>query len=239
MPLKFWSKAFQTAILLINNLPTLLLKLKSPFEVLYNKKPKYHYLKSFGCAYYPYLRPYSFHKLDFHTSKCVFIGYSIYRKGYKCLHSTGRIYISKHVIFKEFDFPFQTLFPSSSTVKHSAPRLPVSVLHLISPLCNSSTPSTLLLTEHYITSAVHDIVIPNSPHSDPVPIASTVRDLPFLNWHISLPTDIACPTSQPDVAAVNFGACNVHPMITMSNIGVFKPKTYFAICQHPLSSGRN
>jgi hypothetical protein len=37
----------------------------------------------------------------------VFIGYSNHHKGYKCLHvSTGRVYISRNIIFDENVFPF-------------------------------------------------------------------------------------------------------------------------------------
>jgi hypothetical protein len=40
---------------------------------------------------------------------CVFLGYSAMHKGYKCLdHRTGRIYISRDVIFDEAVFPFAT-----------------------------------------------------------------------------------------------------------------------------------
>ena len=41
------------------------------------------------------------------TSQCIFLGYSSHHKGYKCLNiPTGRIYISRDVLFDEFTFPF-------------------------------------------------------------------------------------------------------------------------------------
>ncbi|TXG47047.1 hypothetical protein EZV62_026341 [Acer yangbiense] len=39
-----------------------------------------------------------------------FLGYSDTFKGYKCVSSTGRIYISRHVVFNELEFPFKDSF---------------------------------------------------------------------------------------------------------------------------------
>ena len=57
------------------------------------------------------------HKLDFHTQKCVFIGYNPMHKGYKCLDKSGRIYIGRHVVFNESEFSYAELFsvPSNSS----------------------------------------------------------------------------------------------------------------------------
>ena len=78
-----------------------MLKDLSPFEHLFGCKPDYHFLKVFSCSCFPYLRPYNKHKLAFKTSKCVFLGYSPFHKGCKCLHPSGRIYIAHSVTFDE------------------------------------------------------------------------------------------------------------------------------------------
>ena len=83
---------------------------KSPFEVLFGHLPDYHSLKVFGCVCYPYLRPYNPHKLHFHTSPCLFLSYSSCHKGYKCLHPSGRLYISPSVTFDETRFLYLELF---------------------------------------------------------------------------------------------------------------------------------
>lgn len=54
----------------------------------------------------------------------MFHGYSEFFKGYKCLSSTGRIYISRNVVFNEHEFSFHYGFlnsksPSSHTLIHS------------------------------------------------------------------------------------------------------------------------
>ena len=71
-------------------------------------KLKQDMLRCFGCTCYPYLRDYNKHKFAYHSSKCVFIGYSPSHKGYKCLHASGKIYIARHVVFYELTFPYTT-----------------------------------------------------------------------------------------------------------------------------------
>ena len=73
MPLKFSCEAFSTTTILINNLPTILLHSKSPYEVLYHKKPNYIFLKTFGCACFPYLKDTNKHKLDFTQLNAYFL----------------------------------------------------------------------------------------------------------------------------------------------------------------------
>lgn len=76
LPLSFLWEAFHTASYLINRMPTPVLSNLSPFQKLHNQNTDYKFLKVFGCSCFPLLRPYNWHKLDFHTHKCVFIGYS-------------------------------------------------------------------------------------------------------------------------------------------------------------------
>jgi len=113
LPLQFWDYAFTTVVYLINKLPTASLKFVVPFVTLFNKEPDYHFLRTFGCACFPLLRPYHTHKLNFQSQECLFLGYSLSHKGYKCLSSSSRIYISMDVLFIELRFPYIDLFPSS------------------------------------------------------------------------------------------------------------------------------
>lgn len=115
LPMSFWWSSFHTATFLINRLPTPVLQHQSPYFRLYGKKPDYVFLKSFGCACYPFLRPYNTSKLLFRTSKCLFLGYSSDHRGYQCLHPSGRIYTSRTVEFHEQEFPYTELFPSGAS----------------------------------------------------------------------------------------------------------------------------
>jgi histone deacetylase 1/2 len=119
MPLTFWDEAFATAVHLINRMPTRVIDNATPLErLLGNKaKPNYDLLKTFGCACWPFLRPYNARKLTFRSKECVFIGYSNHHMGYKCLDvSTGRVYISRNVIFDENVFLFARNSSSGSSV---------------------------------------------------------------------------------------------------------------------------
>ena len=98
---EFWDFAFTTVVYLINRLPTASLNFNIPFTILFNKSPDYKFLRTFGCACFPFLRPYSTYKLDFRSQECVFLGYSSSHKGYKCLSASDKIYISKDVVFNE------------------------------------------------------------------------------------------------------------------------------------------
>ncbi|XP_024011200.1 uncharacterized protein LOC112086480 [Eutrema salsugineum] len=112
MPLKFWVESFFTANFLSNLLPTSALESSiSPFEKLFGKKPDYTSLRVFGCACYPTLRDYSKNKFDPRSLRCIFLGYNDKYKGYRCyLPTTGRVFISRHVIFDEHVYPFATLY---------------------------------------------------------------------------------------------------------------------------------
>ena len=61
MPVKFWDQAFNTAVHLINRLPTRVIDNATPLERLLGDKakPNYDLLKTFGCACWPFLRPYN------------------------------------------------------------------------------------------------------------------------------------------------------------------------------------
>ena len=65
VPFHFWSDAFTTSCFLINRVPTRVLEMSTPLEKLLHETPDYSFLKVFGCACWPHLRPYNNHKLEF------------------------------------------------------------------------------------------------------------------------------------------------------------------------------
>ena len=105
-------------------MPTPVLSNLSPYEKLFNKPPNHSFLQVFGCACFPNLHPYNKNKLQPRSIRWVFLGYLNMHKGYKCLHlDTGRLYISRDVVFNEFDYPL------SKSV--AVPTLPATSLPLV------------------------------------------------------------------------------------------------------------
>lgn len=105
VPHGYWDHAFSTAVFLINRLPTA--SQLSSWERLFHRSLTYGTLKVFGCSCFPWLQSYSSSKLDPKSKHCVFLGYSLNHKGYKCLDpTTNKIYISRNIIFDEGSFPF-------------------------------------------------------------------------------------------------------------------------------------
>ena len=154
---KYWDEAFTTTCFLINRIPSPVLKNKSPFQVLFNQTPDFNFLKVFGCACWPHLCPYNTRKFDFRSKLYVFLGYSLHHRGYCCLHiPSGRVYISKNVIFDETRFPFGL---SSQT--------PTSTL--ISSLPQSlQVPTASPSTSSHVSSPAPTFGLP-CPSTEPVP----------------------------------------------------------------------
>lgn len=113
MPLSYCWEAFSSAVYIINRLPTPVLGNLSHWEQAFLHSPDFNFLRVFGCACFPCLRPYHSQKFHFRSTKCVFLGYSPSHKGYKCLSLSGRLYISRHVVFNEMEFPFKSDFLQS------------------------------------------------------------------------------------------------------------------------------
>ena len=112
IPLTFWSYAFATAVYLINRMPKVGLFLGSSFEKLFHKVPDPSKLHVFDCSCFPWLCPYSSHKLDPKSSSRIFLGYSLTQSAFLCFDPTlKKIFVSCHVKFLENVFPFSSFPP--------------------------------------------------------------------------------------------------------------------------------
>ena len=187
-PLRFWDDAFQSACYLINRLPTSILQFQSPYEKLFNTSPDYLFLKTFGCSCWPNLRPYNTHKLQPRSTQCVFLGYSLIHKGYKCLHlPSNRLYISRDVVFDETTFPFHQYSSSSPLIlsKSSPTHQTLTMIQSIStvgpctvPTRGQASPSHGLNLQHLPQAHIVPTRVPASTshgsNPQPSPQAHTV-----------------------------------------------------------------
>jgi histone deacetylase 1/2 len=135
-------------------MPTYVLANRSLFDCLFLRSPDYHFLCTFGCLCFPFLRPYNNLKLDFHSSSWVFLGYSSSHLGYRCFDiASQRIYISCHVRFHEHVFPFDNYkqiakvssTPPTQTATNVLPNLLCSPLF---PIHTALPPQTAHLPQH-------------------------------------------------------------------------------------------
>ena len=107
VPKSFWGEAVLTAAYLINRMPSRVLGYQSPINVLSKFFPDFNNScklppKIFGCVSFVHIHNHNRGKLDPRALKCVFVGYSITKKGYKCYHpNTRKIFTSMDVTFVE------------------------------------------------------------------------------------------------------------------------------------------
>ncbi|KAD7116530.1 hypothetical protein E3N88_03798 [Mikania micrantha] len=167
VPPHFWQFAYDTAVYLINRMPSRSNSSLSPFQHLSKHPPDYSFLRVFGSQCFPHLRPYNAHKMEFRSTPCVFLGYSSQHHGYRCLDpETDRIYIARHVCFNELCFPFKSLQPSHK------PGLPPS----LDPY-TSVYPTPPLLDD--LLDQTPPVTSPQPPHPDvPANTAAVIPDPP-------------------------------------------------------------
>lgn len=152
-PHKLWVEAVLTSVYLINLLPTSVLNWDTPHHCLYGSPPSYSSLRVFGCSCFPYLGTYVSDKLSSRSIECVFLGYSPQHRGYRCLDpNTGRLYVSRHVIFNENSFPYKNMqVPAPSPLEFALLPSPTSF----------STPSQVSLQ-----TRPNDSSTESPPHTD-------------------------------------------------------------------------
>ncbi|KAJ4767139.1 hypothetical protein LUZ62_077514 [Rhynchospora pubera] len=239
IPTKFWDEIFSSIVYLINRLPS---QNKSiPYKILFHKDPDYLFLKVIGCSCFPLTRPLNDHKLQPRAKHCVFMGYALAQKGYKCLHiPSNRVYISRHVQFDESTFPFadqQSDLPLITPENFGAQLLCLQPRGLVpDPGINSThndSPSTVQESSHdHFTSAQdypdatitqHDATTPLSNNTPP---DQNSHGPLFLDHQIAIPTpSISNPTTTPASTSIPIPT-HAHTMITRSKDNSRKPK-YF------------
>ncbi|KAI5416369.1 hypothetical protein KIW84_041438 [Lathyrus oleraceus] len=145
-------------------LPSSPIQSQIPYDILFHTQPDYNFLGVFGCAFFPLLGHYKSHKLDFRSQECVFLCYFTSHKGYRCLASNGRLYISKDVLFNELRFPYPELFLKYSSFVPPSTSVSLPTLSMV-PTYFSSLLSNPTSHQSYSGSSTSIVPKPCSPMS--------------------------------------------------------------------------
>ncbi len=86
LPNYFWAEAIATVVYIMNRTPTATVHGMTPEEKFIGKIPDVSHLRVFGCIAYVHVPDEKRSKLDPKAEKCIFIGYSLEQKGYRCFN---------------------------------------------------------------------------------------------------------------------------------------------------------
>ena len=102
LPKHFWAEAVATACYILNRILIRPLTNKTPYELLFNKKPKVSYFRIFGSKCFILNTKDNLDKFDPKSDKGIFIGYSNRSKAYRVFNlRTNTIEETLHVSFDE------------------------------------------------------------------------------------------------------------------------------------------
>ena len=243
LPITFWSYAFATAVYLINRMPKVNLQSQSSYERLFRRKPNSKKLRVFGCLCFPWLRPYTKHKLDPRSSACLFLGYSLTQSAFICLDlSSQKIIVSRHVKFIENEFPYPDTAPGLSPsldplITASSWLSPALVPVNDDPAPTTSDPQL----NQQPPPASTTLLDSGSPSTDPescqlsnpglVPAVSTlgapVIDPGFVTVAPTLPDSGCVPESRSESQPLP--PVNSHPMTTRFKNAIVKPNPKYGL----------
>jgi hypothetical protein len=173
LPLTMWNFSVQHAVHIINRLPSPLLNLKCPYELLYKQPPSLVHLKVFGCLSYASTLQVHRTKFDSRARKAIFLGFKDGTKGYILYDlSSHDIFVSRNVIFYETYFPFQNSKPGHNVSDISKPLSSNPILD--DPVSNThnSLPLPVMLEP--------DPTISSPTSSSHTPLSSSSHDSPNL-----------------------------------------------------------
>ena len=228
-PQELWVEAFFTATFLGNLLPSSVLPDdKSPYEMLHSKPSVYTALRVFGCKCFPYLRPYMKNKLDPKSLPCVFLGYNEKYKGYRCYYPpSGKVYISRHVLFEEKSFPYSDLYSSF----HNKTTSPLLYAWRKSNLNTHKAPNDQPFTlneEEFppLRSVVNPLPTQQTP---PVSSPSPNGEEDILQHSSSSDDSTDDDAEVPEVVAPVAPDIPIHSMNTRGRSGIVKPNPRYAL----------
>ena len=106
LPLTYWDHAnFLTNVFLIKRLTTPSLNFDIPFVKLYKQQPDFHFLRVFGCAFFPLLRPYNQNKLQFRSKSVFFWDIDLLTKGTSVFQQKAKFTYLRMLCLMSHNFP--------------------------------------------------------------------------------------------------------------------------------------
>ena len=168
VPKYFWPEAIATSIYLMNRLPTKILNMKTPLDTLSKlaKIPNHSNLspKIFGCTVYVHIPKHERTKLSPCATKCVFVGYGLNQKGYRCFDPTSKkILTTMNCNFLETEFFYHTHLGSQG---ESDPGSSEDYLSWVVSLPSSSIedqPDPVVTAAEHVSSQESSHPLPSTP----------------------------------------------------------------------------
>ncbi|KAB2614533.1 hypothetical protein D8674_039240 [Pyrus ussuriensis x Pyrus communis] len=143
------------ATYLINRLPSRVLGFKSPMEIVKNRKLDLSHLKVFGCICFVHVQSLHRDKLDPRATKCIFLGYSSTKKGYKCYNpQLKRLIVSKDVRFHETNPYYSKSLDSTSEGEYCLDLFPLPRTEILAT--EVTQPNAMVLVHHTKFPAEND-----------------------------------------------------------------------------------
>lgn len=136
-------------------------------------------------------------------------------KGFVCLSSDGKIYINRHYVFDEHNFPFISSLSNTTSTKSNNTDIPLALYFLpyLTPSLLSSSPRNIL-DSHFVLNS-HNL-------SDNVSSASSPSN--FITFsHQAIPS-----VSITNLQLVSHPQPISHPMINRPKSGIFKRRVLVA-----------
>ncbi|KAK0576062.1 hypothetical protein LWI29_011265 [Acer saccharum] len=102
LPISFWGYALQTAIYILNDVPSKSVP-KTPHELWTGRKPSLQHLRIFGCP--AHVLKGKTEKMDSRSETCIFVGYPKETKGYYFYSPSDlKVFVSTNAKFLEKDY---------------------------------------------------------------------------------------------------------------------------------------
>ena len=184
VPKYLWGDAILTATFLINRMPTRVLGYKTPLETFQTLYPQNRLitdlpLRIFGCSSFVHVHAHNRGKFDPRAIKCIFLGYSPTKKGYKCFDPKSKKvfvtmdvtffenqpYFTKNSLQGESDILEESFLETSSLPLPTSPSTPLhSSLPTPGPVASNSTP--LLRPQNVMLPGQAEPNVSDSSHSN-------------------------------------------------------------------------